>query len=361
MLNSSVTAVANNLVNPVTYQYNIGVERQLPANLFLAVRYVGARSNKLYANQQYNYFSGLTGQRLNPAYGPVIATGNFADSNYNSLQIEAAHLFSHGLQIRGNYTYSKTLDDGSEVYAIGSSSPTSYSANLAPGGRGQDYGNSVYDHRNYFVLSYVWSPAGLRSGNAIANAALGALTRHWTLSGITKFQSGAYSTIALNGLDNNGDGSNANDRPIVGNSSAPLDTAAIDGSIIGATPGVYYDVAAINSTNTYNPVSASSVHWLIPNNLSNQYLHQEIGRNSYANPGIQFHDIALEKGIGLSYLHLERGQLVLRAEVQNIGNHNNVGPLDTNVLDIGTGNYFNRQNAIEDAGRTMVLWAKIAF
>jgi hypothetical protein len=326
----------------------------------MAIRYVGSRSNKLFANQQYNYFSGTTGARLTPTYGAVNARGNFADSNYNSVQVEGAHLFSHGFQIRGNYTYSKTLDDGSEIFTT-FSSPTSYSANLAPGGRGQDYGNSAYDHRHYFVLSYVWSPAGLHSSNTVANAALGALTRHWTLSGIDRWQSGPYSTFAINGLDINGDGTTSNDRPILGNVSAPLTTAGIDGFFVNGTPGTYYDLAANNATNALNPVSPSSVHWLVPYGPANQFLHQEIGRNSYANPGLQFYDLALEKGIGLSYLHLERGQLILRAEVQNIGNHNNVGPLDTFVTDIGTGNYFNRQNALEDAGRTMVLWAKIAF
>jgi hypothetical protein len=85
------------------------------------------------------------------------------------------------------------------------------------------------------------------------------------------------------------------------------------------------------------------------------------GNSGFANPGLQFHNLALEKGIGLSYLHLERGQLILRAEVQNIGNHNNIGPLDSTVNDIGNGNYLNRKNATEDPGRNMVLWAKIAF
>jgi hypothetical protein len=56
-----------------------------------------------------------------------------------------------------------------------------------------------------------------------------------------------------------------------------------------------------------------------------------------------------------------RGQLILRAEVQNIGNHNNIGSLDTTVNDIGNGNYLNRKNATEDPGRIMVLWAKIVF
>jgi outer membrane receptor protein involved in Fe transport len=356
---SSIQGVNSNMVAPVTYQYNLGVERQLPANMFVAVRYVGARSNKLFSTQLYNYFSGTTGERLNPNYGSIASTANGGDSNYNSLQVEASHLFSHGFQIRGNYTYSKDLDDVSEIFAT-FSNPTSVAANLAPGGIGQDYGPSSYDHRHYLAISYVWSPAGFRASNAFANAALGAFTRHWTLSGIETFQSGPYSSFSTN-VDFNGDGVTGNDRPILGNVSAPVGTAGIDGSFVGGNTGTYYDEAAFNATGALNPVTASNVHWLVPNGLNNQFLHQEIGRNSFSNPGLQFHNLALEKGIGLSYLHLERGQLILRAEVQNIGNHNNIGPLDTTVNDIGNGNFMNRKNATEDPGRNMVLWAKIAF
>ena len=356
---SSVQSVDNNLVNPVTYQYNLGVERQLPANLFLAIRYVGARSNKLFSQQRYNYFSGLSGERLNPNYGALSAVGNYGDSNYNSLQVEASHLFSHGFQIRGNYTYSKDLDNVSEIFAT-FSAPTSLAANLAPGGVGQDYGPSSYDHRHYLAISYVWSPTGFHASNVFANAALGAFTRHWTLSGIETFQAGPYSTFSA-AVDSNGDGVAGNDRPIIGSVSAPITTAGIDGQFIGGTTGTYYDVAAFNASGALNPVTASTVHWLIPYDPNNQFLHQEIGRNSFRNPGLQFHNVALEKGIGLSYLRLERGQLILRAEVQNIGNHNNIGPLDTSVTDIGNGAYLNRKNATEDPGRNMVLWAKIVF
>jgi hypothetical protein len=116
-LQSTIDATVNDLVNPITCQYNLGVERQLPANIFAAIRYVGARSNKLFSTQRYNYFSGTTGARLNPAYGAIDAIGNYGDSNYNSLQIESSHPFSHGFQIRGNYTYSKDLDDVSQIFA----------------------------------------------------------------------------------------------------------------------------------------------------------------------------------------------------------------------------------------------------
>ena len=362
---SAVTSVVDNIVNPLTYQFNLGVERELPAQIITSVRYVGSLGKKLYANQQYNYFS--NGARLNPARGQVNARGNFADSNYNGLEVSASHGFSHGLQIRGAYTYSKSLDDGSEVFTTVNSA-TSYSANLAPGGRGQDWGPSSYDHRHYLSISYVWSPAGLHADGGFTNALLGALTRHWTISGVEQFQSGPYLTFGTAGLDTNGDGSTANDRAILGNKAAPLSTAGIDGHFVGGKTGVYYDLpTAFYGSGNLVPVTASQVHWLVPYGPQNQFLHQEIGRNSFSNPGLQYHNIAVEKGIGMSYFHLERGRLVLRAEVNNIANHNNVGPLDVSVLDIGSSTFMNKSNArqgsgdAQSQGRQMFLWAKFVF
>ncbi len=355
-LTSSVLSVLDNMVNPVTYQYNIGVEHQFAGNIFFAVRYVGSKSDKLYLNQQYNYFSGLTGQRLNPAYGAVSARGSFGSSNYNSVQVEGAHLFSHGFQIRGNYTYSKTLDNGSEIFTT-DSGPTSYSANLAPGGRGLDYGPSAYDHRHYAVFTYIWSPKGATAQNKGADLALNVLTRHWTVSGISRVQSGTYTTFSTNGLDLNGDGSTANDRPLIGNKNAPYESAAIDGYFIGGVRGVYYDLAANNATGAFNQVAANSKHFVVPYFPNNSLLGQEIGRNSYSNPGLAQHDLALEKGVGIK----EYGTFLVRVEAQNVFNHNNIDYLDTNVLDVGTGNFQNRQNSIDDAGRSLVLWGKFVF
>jgi outer membrane receptor protein involved in Fe transport len=361
---AAVTSVVDNIVNPLTYQYNLGVERELPAQIIASVRYVGTLGKKLYANQQYNYFSG--GTRLNTTRGQINARGNFADSNYNGLEASASHGFSHGLQVRGSYTFSKSLDNGSEIFTL-VTSPTSYSANLAPGGRGQDYGPSAYDHRHNVSISYVWSPVGFHSNSTFANAALGLFTRHWTISGIEQFQSGPPVTFNNSGLDTNGDGSTANDRPILGNASAPFTTGGIDGHFVGGTTGTYYDIATVNGSGDLVQVDPGKVHWLVPYGPQNQFLHKEIGRNSYANPGLQFHNIAVEKGFGLAYLHLERGTLNLRAEVNNIGNHNNVGPEDANVLNIGSSTYLDKSNAREGSGdsqsqgRQMILWAKFVF
>ncbi len=241
---SSVTSLVNNSVNPVTYQYNLGVERQLPGSNLLAVRYVGALGKKLYANRQYNYFApDGSGDRLNTTRGVINARGNFASSSYNAAQVEYTHAFQHGLLISANYVFSKNLDNSSEIFTTGAGQ-TSYQADLGPNGFAQEWGPSAYDHRHFVSVSYVYAIPGLHSSNAFADGAFGLLTRNWTVSGIEQFQSGSYSTFDTAGFDTNQDGSAFNDRPLIGNGHAPLATAGIDGFWVGGDTGTYYDVAS---------------------------------------------------------------------------------------------------------------------
>ena len=250
--------------------------------------------------------------------------------------------------------YGKDLDDASDVFAT-FASPTSYSANLSPNGLGQDWGPSVWDHRHYVSFSYVWSPAGFHSSNAAGDFFLSAFTRHITISGTTQLQSGYHSTFNVSGIDMNGDGSTANDRPLVGNPGQPIDTAGFDGFYFGPgfTPGVYYDAV------TGDPTTADKVHWLVPHGP--QFTTQEVGRNSFVNPSAQYWNIAAEKDVPSTWLHFERGMFVFRVEAQNFTNHNNIAPLDINLLDIGTSSYLNKQNAVEPTFRHLLLWAKFRF
>ena len=362
--NASTEPVASNLRNPQTYQYNLGVEQQVKGAI-LAVHYVGNHGEHLFANSTLNPFSGITGTRLNTTRGAITLRDNSASSEYNALQTEFSRRFGSYLTIRANYVYSKDLDNGSEIFATDDTG-TSAPAFLGPVGRSEQWGPSAYDHRHYASIAYVFSPKGFRNNNnKFADTLLGALTRNFTISGIEQFQSGSYSTFNFPGLDDNGDGSNANDRPILGNKALPYETVGIDGSFLGATPGVYYDLVANNATNALNPVTANQVHFLIPNNFTGAFNSRLIGRNSYENPGSTRNDIAIQKGFGTGLLHLENGQLLLRMEVQDIGNHNDRGPyLDTNLLDYGTGptsfdtQTLARQNSL---GRQVVLWGKFQF
>ena len=357
---ASVTSVASNLRNPQTYQYNIGVEQDVKGAI-LAVRYVGNRAEHLFAGQRLNPFNG-NGSRINTTRGAITVRGNFADSNYNAAQVELSKRFGSTLSLGAFYTFSKDLDDGSEIFALGDTGATQ-PANLFR--RGGDYGPSAFDHRQYVSVSYVWSPRGFRVSNKVADTLVGALTRNFTISGIEQFQSGSYGSFQLAGLDTNGDGEAFNDRPLLGNPGAPLETAGIDGSYVGGTAGVYYDLVANNQTGALNPVTAGQVHFLIPVNNNGQYTNYEIGRNSYQNPGTTRNDVAVQKGFGTGLLHLERGQLLLRAEAQNIGNHNDRDTyLDTNLLDFGTPTSFNTQSLARSAAstyRNLALYVKFVF
>jgi hypothetical protein len=354
---SSDESVVNNLVNPLTHQWNLGFERQLPANMKWTVNYVGSRGEKLFANQQYNYFQDFSPTRLNPNRGPIIARGNFADSIYHSLQTEVSHDFSHGVLVRGTWTYGKLLDDGSEVFTF-FNQPTSYAANLAPGGRAGEWGNSGYDHRHYLSIAYVWAVPGAHSSNRGMDAFLSGATRHWTISGVSQFQSGPYSTWNFSGIDSNGDGSTANDRPIQSNAKASLNAVGIDTVFIdGTNPGQYYDLSQLNTTGAEVLVDPKQQHFLIPYGQEGN-----VRRDSFRNPGAQLWNVALQKEIPLHLSgKLENSSFQLRAEAQDVGNHNNVLALDNNLLDVGTSTYLNKPTARAQDGRNLRFWAKFTF
>jgi hypothetical protein len=360
--NSSVQSTVNNLVNPETFQYNFGAERQLPFQIKGAVNYVGGVSRHLYSNRQFNYFL-PSQQRVNPSRGVINARDNRASSSYNSLQVAVDRYFFHGLFFRASYTYAKNLDNASEVFTL-FNSPTSYSANLAGDGLRQEWGNSAFDRRHVAAFLYSWTPAGFHSDHALTDVLLSAFTRHITISGETQLATGPYSTYNVNGFDINGDGSTSNDRPVLSNPHAPANLVGVDGAwIAGGTPGTYYNYATFNSTKTLAPINASDARFLVPKTtLGGALATQEVSRNSFLNPGQSFWNIAAEKQIPVHFTsHMEGSAFVFRVESQNFPNHNNVKPLNINVTQIGQSTYQNVSNAREATNRHLRLWAKFVF
>jgi len=108
--------MSTHILNPLTHQWNLDIQRELPGGLIFTAAYVGTRGEHLFVNQEYNPIDPATGVRLNPALGDVLVRNNAADSIYHSGQLTLDRKFSHGLLLRGAYTYSKLIDDGSEVF-----------------------------------------------------------------------------------------------------------------------------------------------------------------------------------------------------------------------------------------------------
>lgn len=366
---NTVTSVDSHQVNPLTYQYNLGIEQELPGNSKLSIFYVGTRGEKIFAQGQFNYF-GSNGKRLNPARGAIAARGNYADSNYNSVQVDVDHNFQHGVFIRGAYTFGKALDDATDVFAQFDSN-TVYPANLAPGGIHGDWGRSAFDHRHFLSMIYVWALPGVHT------PFLSAIVNHWTISGVSQFQSGPASSAGISSIDTNGDGQ-LNDRPYLGSAAASIYTLGEDGTYLKATtcggvttkyaPGVIYDITAVqNCTKTgagyvtaFQSVSPSSVHWIIAPGMGN------VGRNTIPVGGAIINNVAIQKDIPLGFLHLESHSIQLRVEAQDVANHNNDRPYNTLVNNL-TGRqvngsiFVNKSFSRDTDGRNLRLWAKYQF
>ena len=115
---------------------------------------------------------------------------------------------------------------------------SSFSQNLLD--QKADYGLSAYDRRHRLVMTYIWDLAYIHGGDHLATKVLSQVTRGWQWAGTATFQTGAPETIS-DGTDVNGDG-HAQDRPNLGNPSAPFTSVGIDGMQLGltTTPGTFY-------------------------------------------------------------------------------------------------------------------------
>jgi hypothetical protein len=315
---SSVSTMASNLRNPMTHQWNFNIQRELPWSMTATAAYVGNRGIRLFANDELN--PGINGVRLNPARGPITVRDNSGDSIYHGLDLKLDRRFSKGVFLRAAYTYSKLIDSVSEVFSFASpnNNATSFPQNelVTSGGRAAERGLSTFDRRQRFVFSYVWDlPAFKSSGNGFFNA-LGYVTRGWQIAGTSSFQTGAPANIT-SGFDQNGDLRATNDRPSLGNPSAPLNSWAVDGKFVGGTPGTLYNGQAFEASGVLSPVTANSVHFLVLPGLGN------LGRNAFVMPGAMNNSMAVSRRFKIP--RLESHSLEFRAEAFNVFNHPNLG------------------------------------
>ncbi len=207
-----------NIRNPYTQRFSLGFQRDIRAiNSVLDVSYVGSLGRKLFNTAELNPFT-ASGNRLFPALGIRRSRRSGTNSNYNSLQGKLSKRLSQGFQFTASYTYSKFIDQVSEVFATGSTGTSFSSVPQYLGGFRFDRAVSDYDRPHQFVLSSVYDLPSPKSG--ILRQVFGG----FQIAGIYSIRSGNPFTI-LNGLDRNGDG-NANDRPDLANPNAPHNTRA---------------------------------------------------------------------------------------------------------------------------------------
>ncbi|MFY9646617.1 MAG: TonB-dependent receptor [Terriglobales bacterium] len=321
------------LVTPYTQQWHLGLEYQLPADTVFEVSYGGSRGLKLYAffngnqaipdanpsdplaprrpanNNDWPGGAGgpcsLTlpldnpGQYCNPALNSIIDTfRSNTQSNYNSLQVRLEKRYSHGFQYELAYTFAHALDNASSA-SLGSVNNGDFQDQRYPN---QNYGNSDFDVRHRFVLSYLYDlPFG--RGRAFAKNVHGVVNQilgDWQMTGVLSLATGNYYTatdiISVSNSDCGGTVGYYCSRPArVGNPNAKP-----------CVPGTLFNTCAF-ADNSTNP-------GLIP-----QGTFGDAGRNIIEGPGYKTWDTSLVKQFPIT----EQRHFEFRAEFFNVLNHVN--------------------------------------
>lgn len=344
----SQTLVIGDLVNPYYQRWSAGLQRSLPWDLVVDASYVGSKGTKLYINEDLNPSVPITAtafhpgiQRITPAaftgsttctpgtagclvsgrfdnlQGSRLIRTNGGSSIYHSGQLNITRRFSRGLALTGAYTWSKFIDNGSEVFGLGEvNSPQQASFPSIFGGQHLERAVSFFDRTHRASITYVYALPFMKEQHGFIGRVLGG----FEISGVTTFESGVPLTV-VNGVDADSIGGNL-DRPDFNPSGAPgtravpfVTTAAVNpcGVAVGT---LIYATGPSGTGSCINPANAQYIGL-----LAGTGRRGSLGRNTLRTPGTNNWNVNLLKKILLG----ETTRLELRAEFYNIFNHPQYG------------------------------------
>ncbi len=222
-----------------------------------------------------------------PVFTNIFQQNTFANSSYNSFQANLEKRFSHGLQLQGAYTYSKSLDMASSFEDIINPFNPAVSRSL-----------SLFDARQRFVLSYYYElPVPKYSG------AKGKLLNGWAVSGITQFQSGFPIHIQS------------------------FNDTELTGSIDFSAAGTPQQVAPLKILNP----KKNGGYYFDPASFTDAPLGQfgNTKRTICCGPGLNNSDISLQKDTQFN----ERTKMEFRWDIFNLANHPKLFNPNGNITD----------------------------
>ncbi|MGA8367779.1 MAG: hypothetical protein WB716_10735, partial [Candidatus Acidiferrales bacterium] len=299
------TVVPNNFGPDRVHEWSLGIERQVTTNSALEVRYVGNHGWDLYQSINTNpYILGLATSypalvppgvtpcttplptvpnafgTINCSEGVTDETANTGFSNYNALQAQFRTTnLAHQLTMTTSYTWSKTLDNASEIFStFAGGNSVAYSQNVL-NYKGQEYGLSGLDFPHTWTLTFVEDVPFMRSERGVVGHILGG----WGIAGSYVLQSGqgftpsqVFTNVFSGGVANDTAFDLANigifetSRPFVGSMSAPqtqvgiyaADACAVFGVGCGDPASELISLNSVNTTGTDVPVTKSQVRFI---------------------------------------------------------------------------------------------------
>lgn len=326
-LTPSIRDIYQDLVTPYYEQVNLGFEYQLRKDVVLESNYVGTFGHKLIGIIDANLFDGeyapgLDNTAINPNYSSINERTNCCDSNYSGWQTTVRKRFSNGLQFNVNYTFSKAMDDLSDVFSGKGNGQAYPTDNMNPH---FDYGPADFNVTHRFVASFIYELPF-----ADGNRWLGG----WNVSGIVSAQTGTPFSISNNTVDSNAD-SQFDDRavyigPGVLTSDIHHNQSPATGYLTGdAADGSNPSWGMLNGSHSTDPQCPPTVNmglWCEGRALG------QMERNTLVGPAYFNADL----GVAKSFKITETSKFKLLANFFNIFNHPNFLLPDNNLNDVGT-------------------------
>jgi hypothetical protein len=312
-------------------QWNLTVQRQFGGSAALTVGYVGSAGRHLPRSiEDINQVplslvttspdghlmfptnpalkNGGPIPKINPNFSRIAATVWDDSTSYHSLVVDFNKRVSHGLFFKTAYTWSKSMDLGSNTFSDNESTNTSGSA-YAFIPRLQR-AVSDFDIAHRFVISYSWNIPTPDSFDGAKRALLAG----WELGGIFTAQTGPPFTVTL-----------TTDQARTGDSRV-RSTSGGQRPDFNAAPGC--TVNAINPGNPNNYIRTECFSFPALGTLGN------LGRNTLRGPGL--HEFAAAVFKNWRWWH-DRRQIQFRIEAFNLFNTANFQVPKTKIFD-GSGN-----------------------
>ncbi len=249
---------------------------------------------------------------MNPNWGSIEYANNASSSWYNALQLGVVKRLQHGVQLQGNYTWSKVEDETDEQLIGDSSIAPPYPQNIK-----LEKALAGFDVRNVFHFNAIYhfpQPGGSQFSSKILGG--------WWASSIVTLQSGYPITPRLTAnrsRSQNDTLQTSTDRPNLnpGRNSSNL-TSGKSAGCLGVPAGT--------------PLGTQTM-WFDPCAFSIQPIGflGNASRDIIPGPGTATLDLSIAKDTGIKGLG-EAAKLEFRAEAFNILNHANFAPPGNTVF-----------------------------
>ena len=175
--NANITLFPSHLPTSYVHHYSLDLQYDLGNQLVATLGYQGSSSHHLITQANANAFALAEGLALNPLVTSTDYYYNEGASNYNAMLAGLKHQFAHHFSAEGQFTWSKSMDNGSGPYEEDAYSPM---------GLSNSYGRSDFNIGKSFKAFGVWQPVLFHGGNAWMEKVAGG----WTLTGIYTVHTG---------------------------------------------------------------------------------------------------------------------------------------------------------------------------